>query len=114
MEKINTVRQTQMNWLTHTLTHFRGLILPPDYLQHAAGMPIVCLCTRLHERDPTDTYSANPFKHTLHKHTPLCFTKSHKFSLAVSLLFPLLARSNRKASFVDAVHRPGGLAVALA
>ncbi len=54
--------------------------------------------------------NANPFKHTLHKHTPLWLTKSHKFLLAASPLFPLPARAKREASFVDAVHRPGGLA----
>lgn len=39
---------------THTLIHSRGLILPSDYLQHAAGMPIVCLRTRVRARHPTD------------------------------------------------------------
>lgn len=52
----------------------------------------------------------NPFKHKLHKHTPLRFTKSLKFPLAASTVFSLQARSKREASFVDAVHRPGGLA----
>lgn len=58
--------------------------------------------------------NANPFKRTLHKHTPLWLTKSHKFPLAASPLFPLPAHSKREASFVDAAHKPGGLATAQA
>lgn len=74
----------------------------------------MCVYARICARDIRPMRNANPFKHTLHKHTPLWLTKSHKFPLATSPLFPLPVRSKREATFVDAIHWPGGLAAALA
>lgn len=53
----------------------------------------MCVYARVCARDIRPTRNANPFKHTLHKHTPLWLTKSHKFPLAASPLFPLPARA---------------------
>ncbi|KAA0723088.1 Dynein heavy chain 2, axonemal [Triplophysa tibetana] len=98
---------------THTKT-LRGadpaIGLPSTRSRHVdCALMHECACEAPDQLNGT-TRNAKPFKHKLHKHKPMGITKSLKFPLAPSTVFSLRARSKREASFVDAVHRPGGLA----
>lgn len=67
------------------------------------------LCAGVRARHPTSS-TAQPLQtQTPQTHTPAVY-QIPKFPLAASTVFSLQARSKREASFVDAVHRPGGLA----